>query len=60
MAAVEAETHRTLAGLAAGGAIAPRVGGPKVVAAAPEIMLAMGLAIDEEGRALAMRLSSDG
>jgi alkylhydroperoxidase/carboxymuconolactone decarboxylase family protein YurZ len=29
-------------------AIAPQVGGPKVVAAAPEIMLAMGLAIDEE------------
>ncbi|MGO9497113.1 MAG: carboxymuconolactone decarboxylase family protein [Solirubrobacteraceae bacterium] len=32
-------------------AIAPQVGGPKVVAAAPEIMLAMGLAIDEEGQA---------
>jgi 4-carboxymuconolactone decarboxylase len=31
-------------------AIAPQVGGPKVVAAAPEIMLAMGLAIDEEGQ----------
>jgi 4-carboxymuconolactone decarboxylase len=29
-------------------AIAPQVGGPKVVAAAPEIMLAMGLAIEEE------------
>jgi 4-carboxymuconolactone decarboxylase len=29
-------------------AIAPQVGGPRVVAAAPEIMLAMGLAIDEE------------
>jgi 4-carboxymuconolactone decarboxylase len=28
-------------------AIAPQVGGPRVVAAAPEIMLAMGLAIDE-------------
>jgi 4-carboxymuconolactone decarboxylase len=32
-------------------AIAPQVGGPKVVAAAPEIMLAMGLAIDEEAQA---------
>lgn len=32
-------------------AIAPQVGGPRVVAAAPEIMLAMGLAIDEEGQA---------
>ena len=30
-------------------AVAPQVGGPRVVAAAPEIMLAMGLAIDEEG-----------
>ena len=29
-------------------AIAPQVGGPRVVAAAPEIMLAMGLAIEEE------------
>ncbi len=29
-------------------AIAPQVGGPRIVAAAPEIMLAMGLAIDEE------------
>lgn len=29
-------------------AVAPQVGGPRVVAAAPEIMLAMGLAIDEE------------
>ena len=29
-------------------AIAPQVGGPRVVAAAPEIMLAMGLALDEE------------
>ena len=29
-------------------AIAPQVGGPRVVAAAPEIMLAMGLAIDEQ------------
>ncbi len=32
-------------------AIAPQVGGPKVVAAAPEIMLAMGPAIDEEVQA---------
>jgi alkylhydroperoxidase/carboxymuconolactone decarboxylase family protein YurZ len=30
-------------------AVALQVGGPKVVAAAPEIMLALGLAIDEEG-----------
>lgn len=30
-------------------AIAPQVGGPKIVAAAPEIMLAMGLPLDEEG-----------
>jgi alkylhydroperoxidase/carboxymuconolactone decarboxylase family protein YurZ len=30
-------------------AVAPQVGGPKVVAAAPEIMLAMGLPLDEEG-----------
>jgi 4-carboxymuconolactone decarboxylase len=28
-------------------AIAPQVGGPKVIAAAPEIMLAMGLPLDE-------------
>jgi len=31
-------------------AIAPQVGGPRIVAAAPEIMLAMGLALDEEGQ----------
>jgi 4-carboxymuconolactone decarboxylase len=30
-------------------AIAPQVGGPKVIAAAPEIMLAIGLATDEAG-----------
>lgn len=30
-------------------AVAPQVGGPRIVAAAPEIMLAMGLAIEEEG-----------
>ena len=30
-------------------AVAPQVGGPRVVAAAPEIMLALGLSIDEEG-----------
>ena len=29
-------------------AIAPQVGGPKVVAAAPEIMVALGLSLDEE------------
>jgi 4-carboxymuconolactone decarboxylase len=29
-------------------AIAPQVGGPRIIAAAPEIMLAMGLALDEE------------
>jgi alkylhydroperoxidase/carboxymuconolactone decarboxylase family protein YurZ len=31
-------------------AIAPQVGGPRIIAAAPEIMLAMGLAIDEKGQ----------
>jgi alkylhydroperoxidase/carboxymuconolactone decarboxylase family protein YurZ len=31
-------------------AVAPQVGGPKVVAAAPEIMLALGLAIPEEAQ----------
>jgi alkylhydroperoxidase/carboxymuconolactone decarboxylase family protein YurZ len=30
-------------------AVAPQVGGPKVIAAAPEIMLAMGLDVDGEG-----------
>ena len=30
-------------------AIAPQVGGPRIIAAAPEIMVAMGLALDEEG-----------
>jgi alkylhydroperoxidase/carboxymuconolactone decarboxylase family protein YurZ len=30
-------------------AIAPQVGGPKVIAAAPEIMLAIGLPVDEAG-----------
>ena len=29
-------------------AVAPQVGGPRVVAAAPEIMVAMGLALEEE------------
>jgi alkylhydroperoxidase/carboxymuconolactone decarboxylase family protein YurZ len=29
------------------GAVAPQVGGPKVVAAAPEIMVALGLALPE-------------
>ena len=31
-------------------AVAPQVGGPKVVAAAPEIMLALGLALPEEAQ----------
>ena len=30
-------------------AIAPQVGGPRVIAAAPEIMLALGLPLDDEG-----------
>ena len=30
-------------------AVAPQVGGPKVVAAAPEIMVALGLDVDAEG-----------
>lgn len=30
-------------------AVAPQVGGPRVVAAAPEIMLALGLALPDEG-----------
>ena len=30
-------------------AIAPQVGGPRVVAAAPEVMLALGLNLDEAG-----------
>jgi alkylhydroperoxidase/carboxymuconolactone decarboxylase family protein YurZ len=30
-------------------AVAPQVGGPKVVAAAPEIMLALGIALPEDG-----------
>jgi 4-carboxymuconolactone decarboxylase len=30
------------------GAVAPQVGGPKVVAAAPEIMVALGLALPED------------
>jgi alkylhydroperoxidase/carboxymuconolactone decarboxylase family protein YurZ len=30
-------------------AVAPQVGGPRVIAAAPEIMLALGLALPEEG-----------
>lgn len=32
-------------------AIAPQVGGPRVIAAAPEILVAMGLSADEEGQA---------
>ena len=31
-------------------AIAPQVGGPRVIAAAPEIMLALGLMVDEDDR----------
>ncbi len=31
-------------------AVAPQVGGPKVVAAAPEIMVALGLALPEGGK----------
>jgi alkylhydroperoxidase/carboxymuconolactone decarboxylase family protein YurZ len=34
--------------LAVLGAVAPQVGGPRVVAAAPEIMLALGLALPDE------------
>lgn len=30
-------------------AVAPQVGGPRVIAAAPEIMLALGLPLPEEG-----------
>ena len=30
-------------------AVAPQIGGPRVIAAAPEIMLALGLSLDEEG-----------
>jgi len=30
-------------------AVAPQVGGPRVIAAAPEIMVAMGLPLDQEG-----------
>jgi 4-carboxymuconolactone decarboxylase len=32
-------------------AVAPQVGGPRVIAAAPEIMLAMGLALPDEDEA---------
>lgn len=31
-------------------AVAPQVGGPRVIAAAPEIMLALGLALPEDGQ----------
>lgn len=31
-------------------AIAPQVGGPRVVAAAPEVMLALGLSLPENGK----------
>jgi alkylhydroperoxidase/carboxymuconolactone decarboxylase family protein YurZ len=30
-------------------AVAPQVGGPRIVAAAPEIMVALGLDVDDEG-----------
>ena len=30
-------------------AVAPQVGGPRMIAAAPEIMVALGLALPEEG-----------
>lgn len=30
-------------------AVAPQVGGPRIIAAAPEIMLALGIALDEDG-----------
>lgn len=32
-------------------AVAPQVGGPRIIAAAPEIMLALGLALPDEGQA---------
>jgi 4-carboxymuconolactone decarboxylase len=32
-------------------AVAPQVGGPRIIAAAPEIMVALGLALPEEGQA---------
>ncbi len=32
-------------------AVAPQVGGPRIMAAAPELMLALGLALPEEGQA---------
>ncbi len=32
-------------------AVAPQVGGPRIIAAAPEMMLALGLALPEEGQA---------
>lgn len=31
-------------------AVAPQVGGPRIIAAAPEIMVALGLALPEEGQ----------
>jgi alkylhydroperoxidase/carboxymuconolactone decarboxylase family protein YurZ len=30
-------------------AVAPQVGGPRIIAAAPEIMLALGIALNEDG-----------
>jgi alkylhydroperoxidase/carboxymuconolactone decarboxylase family protein YurZ len=32
-------------------AVAPQVGGPRVIAAAPELMLALGLTLPDEGQA---------
>jgi alkylhydroperoxidase/carboxymuconolactone decarboxylase family protein YurZ len=31
-------------------AVAPQVGGPRIISAAPEIMLALGIALDEDDR----------
>jgi 4-carboxymuconolactone decarboxylase len=31
-------------------AVAPQVGGPRIIAAAPELMLALGLALPDEGQ----------
>jgi len=47
---VDAATRETLAGLALSDpelllAVAPQVGGPRVVAAAPELMIALGLSL---------------
>jgi hypothetical protein len=57
MPVVGASTHQTFTDLSAGKydalgvlvAVAPQVGGPRVIAAAPEIMVALGLDLDAEG-----------